>query len=133
MPALTGLGAPYWNPNARGTIVGLTRDTKREDIVKAALESLSYQTYELIECMEKDSNIKISEIKVDGGMIENKSFLQSLSDITQINIIRPKNIETTSLGAAYLAGIQAGIIKNTPAGFVKVKLAIPPFFRPYET
>ena len=113
VPALTGLGAPYWNPNARGTIVGLTRDTKREDIVKAALESLSYQTYELIECMEKDSNIKISEIKVDGGMIDNKSFLQSLSDITQINIIRPKNIETTSLGVAYLAGIQAGIIKNT--------------------
>ncbi len=112
VPALTGLGAPYWNPNARGTIVGLTRDTKREDIVKAALESLSYQTYELIECMEKDSNVKISEIKVDGGMIDNKSFLQSLSDITQIKIIRPKNIETTSLGAAYLAGIQAGIIKN---------------------
>ena len=113
VPALTGLGAPYWNPNARGSFFGLTRNTSKEDIVKATLDSLSYQTYELIECMEKDSKIKISEIKVDGGMINNNSFLQSLSNITQIKIIRPENIETTSLGAAFLAGLQAGIIKNT--------------------
>ncbi len=113
VPALTGLGAPYWNPNARGSFFGLTRNTSKEDIVKATLDSLSYQTYELIECMERDSNIKISEIKVDGGMINNNSFLQSLSNITQIKILRPKNTETTSLGAAYLAGLQSGIIKNT--------------------
>ncbi len=112
VPALTGLGAPYWNPNARGSFFGLTRNTSQEDIVKATLDSLSYQTYELIECMEKDSKIKISEIKVDGGMINNKSFLQSLSDITQIKIIRPKNIETTSLGAAFLAGLQSGVLEN---------------------
>ena len=91
----------------------MTRNTTKEDIIKAALDSLSYQTYELIECMEKDSKTKISEIKVDGGMVNNNSFLQSLSNITQIKIIRPKNIETTSLGAAYLAGLQAGLIKNT--------------------
>ena len=113
VPALTGLGAPYWNPYARGTIFGLTRNTSREDIIKAALDSISYQTFELIECMEKDSKTKINEIKVDGGMINNNNFLQSLADITQINIIRPKNIETTSLGAAFLAGLQSGIISNT--------------------
>ncbi len=112
VPALTGLGAPYWNPNARGSLFGLTRNTSKEDVIKATLDSLSYQTYELIECMEKDSNIKISEIKVDGGMVNNNSFLQSLSNITQIKIIKPKNTETTSLGAAFLAGLQSGIIKN---------------------
>ena len=113
VPALTGLGAPYWNPNARGTFFGITRNTSKEDIIKATLDSLSYQTYELIECMEKDSKTKISEMKVDGGMVKNNNFLQSLSDITQIKIIRPKNIETTSLGAAYLAALQSGLIKNT--------------------
>ena len=113
VPALTGLGAPYWNSNARGTLFGLTRKTSKEDIIKATLDSLSYQTYELIECMEKDSKTKINEIKVDGGMVKNNNFLQSLSNVTQIMIIRPKNIETTSLGAAYLAGLQSGIIKNT--------------------
>ena len=113
VPALTGLGAPYWNPNARGTFFGITRNTSKEDIIKATLDSLSYQTYELIECMEKDSKTKISEIRVDGGMVKNNNFLQSLSDITQIKIIRPKNIETTSLGVAYLAALQSGVIKNT--------------------
>ena len=113
VPALTGLGAPYWNPNARGSFFGLTRNTSKEDIVKATIDSLSYQTHELIECMQKDSKINISEIKVDGGMVNNNSFLQSLSNITQIKIIQPKNIETTSLGVAYLAGLESGIIKNT--------------------
>ncbi len=113
VPALTGLGAPYWNPNARGSFFGLTRNTSKEDIVRATLDSLSYQTFELIECMQKDSKIKLKEIKVDGGMINNKSFLQSLSNITQIKIIKPKNVETTSLGAAFLAALQYGIITNT--------------------
>ena len=113
VPALTGLGAPYWNSNARGTFFGITRNTSKEDIIKATIDSLSYQTYELIECMEKDSKTKINEIKVDGGMVKNDNFIQSLSNITQIKIIRPKNIETTSLGAAYLAGLQSGMIKNT--------------------
>ncbi len=113
VPALTGLGAPYWNPNARGTFFGLSRNTSKNDIIKSTLDSLCYQTYELIECMEKDSKIKINEIKVDGGMINNKNFLQSLSNITQTKILKPKNIETTSLGVAYLAGLHSGIINNT--------------------
>jgi len=113
VPALTGLGAPYWNPNARGTFFGITRNTSREDIIKATLDSLSFQTFELIECMEKDSKTKISEIRVDGGMVKNNSFLQSLANISQIKIIRPNNIETTSLGAAYLAAIQSGYLNNT--------------------
>tara|TARA_B100001057_G_scaffold437826_1_gene469893 strand:+ start:763 stop:2241 length:1479 start_codon:yes stop_codon:yes gene_type:complete len=113
IPALTGLGAPYWNPNARGTFFGLSRNTSKYDIIKSALDSLSFQTYELIECMERDSKIKINEIKVDGGMINNKNFLQSLSNITQTKILKPKNIETTSLGAAFLTGLHSGVINNT--------------------
>ena len=113
VPALTGLGAPYWNPNARGTFFGITRKTTIEDIIKASLDSLSFQTYELIECMEKDSKLKISEIRVDGGMVKNNSFLQSLANVSQIKIIRPNNVETTSLGAAYLAAIQSGYLNST--------------------
>ncbi len=112
IPALTGLGAPHWQPNTRGAIFGLTRNTSQADIVKATLDSLSFQTLDLLESMEKDVKIKITEIKVDGGMINNNNFLQSLSDITQVKIIKPENIETTSLGAAYLAGLNAGLIKN---------------------
>ena len=112
IPALTGLGAPHWEPKTRGAIFGLTRNTSQADIIKATLDSLSFQTLDLIESMEKDSKIKISEIKVDGGMINNNNFLQSLSNVTQIKIIKPKNIETTSLGVAYLAGINAGVIKD---------------------
>ena len=113
IPALTGLGAPHWQPSVRGAIFGLTRNTTIPGIVKATLDSLSFQTLDLIESMQKDAKIKINEIRVDGGMINNNNFIQSLSDITRINIIKPANIETTSLGVAYLAGIQAGIIKNT--------------------
>ena len=113
VPALTGLGAPHWQPTVRGAIFGLTRNTSIPEIVKATLDSLSFQTLDLIELMQKDANIKIKEIRVDGGMIKNNNFIQNLSNVTQVNIIKPKNIETTSLGAAYLAGLQAGIIKNT--------------------
>ena len=113
IPALTGLGAPHWQPNIRGAIFGLTRNTSRADIIKATLDSLSYQTLDLIESMERDAKISISEIRVDGGMINNNNFLQNLSNVTQVKIIKPENIETTSLGAAYLAGLSAGIIKNT--------------------
>ncbi len=112
VPALTGLGAPHWQPNTRGAIFGLTRNTSQADIIKATLDSLSFQTLDLIESMEKDSQIKIKEIRVDGGMINNNNFLQSLSNITRVKIIKPENIETTSLGAAYLAGLNAGLIKN---------------------
>ena len=113
VPALTGLGAPHWQPTVRGAIFGLTRNTSIPEIVKATLDSLSFQTLDLIESMQKDAKIKIKEIRVDGGMINNNNFIQSLSNVTQVNIIKPENIETTSLGVAYLAGLQAGIIKNT--------------------
>ena len=112
VPALTGLGAPHWQPNTRGAIFGLTRNTTQADIIKATLDSLSFQTLDLIESMEKDAKIKIKEIRVDGGMINNNNFLQSLSNITRVKIIKPENIETTSLGVAYLAGLNAGLIKN---------------------
>ena len=113
VPALTGLGAPYWEPNVRGAIFGITRNTSKEDIIKATIDSLSFQTLDLIKAMQKDSKIKIKEMRVDGGMINNNNFLQSLSNVTQIKIIKPKNIETTSLGVAYLAALNSGIIKNT--------------------
>ena len=115
VPALTGLGAPHWEPNTRGAIFGLTRNTSQADIIKATLDSLSFQTLDLIESMERDAKIKIREIRVDGGMINNNNFLQSLSNITQVKIIKPENIETTSLGVAYLAGLNAGLIKNVNA------------------
>jgi len=113
IPALTGLGAPHWQPNVRGAIFGLNRNTSIPEIVKATLDSLSFQTLDLIESMEKDSKIKINEIRVDGGMISNNSFIQSISNMTRIKIVRPSNIETTALGAAYLAGLHSGVLKNT--------------------
>ena len=112
VPALTGLGAPHWNPNARGAIFGLTRNTAIPEIVKATLDSLAFQTFDLINIMEKDSNIKINEIYVDGGMADNKKFIQSLSDILQIEIIKPSNVEASALGAAYLAYINFMSQKN---------------------
>tara|TARA_Y100001970_G_scaffold289031_1_gene418141 strand:+ start:987 stop:2471 length:1485 start_codon:yes stop_codon:yes gene_type:complete len=113
VPALTGLGAPHWEPNVRGAIFGLTRNTSIAEIVKATLDSISFQTLELINAMQQDSKIKIKEIRVDGGMVNNTNFTQSLANIAQIKIIKPDNIETTSLGAAYLAGLHTGAIKNT--------------------
>ena len=112
VPALTGLGAPHWNPNARGAIFGLTRNTAIPEIVKATLDSLAFQTFDLINIMEKDSNIKINEIYVDGGMADNNKFIQSLSDILQIEIIKPNNVEASALGAAYLAYINSISQKN---------------------
>lgn len=112
VPALTGLGAPYWQPDARGAVFGLTRDTSIPEIVKATLDSLCYQTFDLIESMEKDSDTKISEITVDGGMADNKKFIQSLSDTLQIKIVKPNNIEASALGVAYLAALSSGLIKD---------------------
>ena len=113
VPALTGLGAPHWKPNVRGCIFGLTRNTAIPDIIKATLDSLAFQTLDLIEGMQKDSLIKIKEMRVDGGMVANDNFIQSLANILQIKIIRPSNIETTCLGVAYLAALNVGLIKDT--------------------
>jgi glycerol kinase len=112
VPALTGLGSPYWEPNVRGGIFGLTRNTSIAEIVKATLDSLAYQTLDLIEVMQKDSGTKITEMRVDGGMTVNNEFVQSLSNILQIKIVKPNNIETTALGVAYLAALSSGLIKD---------------------
>lgn len=112
VPAFTGLGAPHWDPKARGAIFGLTRSTQRADIVRGALESVCFQTTELLDVMIKDSNLDIQSLRVDGGMVANNSLLQLLADILDITIERPTIIETTALGAAYLAGLHIGIFKS---------------------
>lgn len=108
VPAFVGLGAPYWNQNVRGIICGLTRGVKREHIVRAALEAMCYQTKEVLLAMQKDSKIKIKQLKVDGGASANNFLCQFQSDILRIRVLRPKNIEVTALGAAQLAAIGCG-------------------------
>ncbi len=112
VPAFTGLGAPYWDGEARGSMFGLTRNTGIPEMVKAAIDSVAYQTKDLLLAMEKDSDMKINIIRVDGGMVNNESFVQFLSSLLQTNIDRPTIIETTALGAAYLAGYQSKLFKN---------------------
>ncbi len=112
VPAFTGLGAPYWNPYARGTIVGLTRGAKKEHFIRAALESLAYQSQDVLEAMEKDSGIRLKNLKVDGGASANNFLMQFQADIMNRDVVRPECIETTALGAAYLAGIAAGFWKD---------------------
>ena len=111
VPAFTGLGAPYWDPNARGIICGLTRDTNQNEIVRATLESVAYQSYDLFNAMKNDG-LKPNLIKVDGGMVRNKWFSQFLSDVINTKVIRPKVLETTALGAAFMAGLKIGIYKS---------------------
>ena len=113
VPALTGLGAPYWTPHARGTIVGLTRGTTRAHLARAALEAMCYQTKDVVDAMQKDSGIKLKNIKVDGGAVANDFLCQFQADILRVKTIRPKVIESTSVGAAYLAGLAVGYWKNT--------------------
>ena len=108
VPAFTGLGAPYWNQRARGVVVGLTRGFGRAHLVRATLESLAYQTYDIARAMERDSGIKIGELKVDGGASANDFLMQFQSDIIGCDVYRPKCIETTALGAAYMAGLAVG-------------------------
>ena len=112
VPAFVGLGAPYWDPYARGTIVGLTRGTKKEHFIRAALESLAYQTYDILNAMQEDSGISLKALKVDGGACENNFLMQFQSDILDVEVQRPKEIETTALGAAYLAGLAVGYWKD---------------------
>jgi len=112
VPAFVGLGAPYWDMYARGTIVGLTRGAKREHIIRAALESITYQTRDVLEAMQKDSGITLTNLKVDGGAVANNFLMQYQSDILGVPVSRPKVIETTALGAAYLAGLAVGYWKD---------------------
>ncbi|MBY4676726.1 glycerol kinase GlpK [Marinobacterium arenosum] len=111
VPAFTGLGAPYWNPNARGAIFGLTRDTGIKEIVTAGLQSVCYQTKDLQKAMESDG-VRPTTLRVDGGMVANNWVLNFLADILGARVDRPQIIETTALGAAYLAGLQAGVFAS---------------------
>ncbi len=112
VPAFAGLGAPYWNQHARGTIVGITRGSTSAHIARAALDSIAYQTLEVLLAMEKDSGIEIKELRVDGGATVNNNLMQFQSDLLQASVIRPRITETTALGAAYLAGLAVGYWKN---------------------
>ncbi|MGB9767979.1 MAG: glycerol kinase GlpK [Dictyoglomus sp.] len=112
VPAFVGLGAPYWDMFARGLIIGLTRGTKKEHLVRAALESIAYQTNDVVELMEQETGIKIKELRVDGGASANNFLMQFQSDISNLKVIRPYITETTSLGAAFLAGLGVGIWKD---------------------
>ncbi len=112
VPAFTGLGAPYWDMYARGAIVGLSRGSKREHIVRATLESIAYQTKDVLSAMEKDSGINLKALKVDGGAAANNFLMQFQADILNVPVHRPKVLETTALGAAYLAGLAVGFWKD---------------------
>ena len=112
IPAFAGLGAPHWNQYARGTIFGLTRGSNNAHIARAALDSIAYQTYDVLKAMEADSGIHIKELRVDGGATVNNQLMQFQSDILATKVVRPKITETTALGAAYLAGLAVGYWKN---------------------
>lgn len=113
VPAFVGLGAPYWDPHARGAILGITRGTKKEHVVRATLESMAYQTRDLVDAMLKDSHLKLKELRVDGGACKNNLLMQFQADILKVRINRPKVVETTAMGAAFLAGLQVGFWKNS--------------------
>ena len=112
MPAFVGLGAPYWDADARGAIVGLTRGATRAHVARAAIEAMAYQTRDVVECMQKDSGIKAKELRVDGGATRNDFLCQFQADILGVPVVRPVITETTALGAAYLAGLAVGFWKN---------------------
>ena len=112
VPAFSGLFAPYWRSDARGVIVGLTRYVNKGHIARAALEATAFQTREVLDAMEKDSGVKLTALKVDGGMVFNELLMQFQSDILDVPVIRPKVAETTALGAAYAAGLAVGFWKD---------------------
>ena len=112
VPAFTGLGAPYWDPNARGTILGLTRGTTKAHLARAALESIAFQSAEVLEAMQKDSGEKLAELRVDGGASANDLLMQFQADLLGVPVVRPRVLETTALGAAYLAGLTVDLWKS---------------------
>ncbi len=112
VPAFTGLGAPHWNPNARGALFGLTRDSGPAELARAALESVCYQTLDLVEAMGRDAGGALETLRVDGGMVVNDWAMQFLADVTGLSVDRPRVTETTAMGAAYLAGLGAGIFDS---------------------
>ncbi len=112
VPSFTGLGAPYWDADVRGTITGITRGTKKEHFIRAALEAIDYQVYDLVSSMQRDANVCIQSLNVDGGASMNNFLMQFQADILNATVVRPKVIETTALGACYLAGLTAGYWKD---------------------
>jgi glycerol kinase len=113
VPAFVGLGAPYWDPYARGTLVGLTRNTTVNHVARAALDSMAYQTRDVLEAMQRDASIQLAQLKVDGGAAANNLMLQFQADVLGVAVRRPVVAETTALGAAYLAGLAVGYWKDT--------------------
>jgi glycerol kinase len=112
VPAFAGLGAPHWNQHARGTLLGLSRGTSDAHIARAALESIAYQTMDVLKAMEADAGISIRELRVDGGATANDLLMQFQSDMLNTKVVRPSITETTALGAAYLAGLAVGYWKD---------------------
>ena len=113
VPAFTGLGAPHWDAHARGTIVGLTRGTNKNHIIRATLDAIAYQTVDVLRAMEADAEVPLGTLKVDGGASANNYLLQAQADIRMGTVVRPRCVETTALGAAYLAGLAVGYWKST--------------------
>lgn len=113
VPAFTGIGAPYWDQYARGTVVGITRGCNKEHFIRATLESMAYQTSDILKVMEEESGVNIKSLKVDGGASNNNFLMQFQADILDVDVLRPECVETTALGAAYLAGIAVGYWKDT--------------------
>ncbi len=105
VPAFTGLGAPHWDPYARGTIVGITRGTTAGHLARAALEAVAYQSYDVLSAMERDAGIRLTELRVDGGASRNDGLMQFQADLLGVPVVRPRVVETTALGAACLAGL----------------------------
>jgi glycerol kinase len=112
VPAFTGLGAPYWDPNARGAMIGLTRGTTRAHIARAALESIAFQSAEVLDAMQRDAGVPLSELRVDGGAAANDFLMQFQADLLGVPVLRPRVLETTALGAAYLAGLTVNLWKS---------------------
>jgi glycerol kinase len=115
VPAFTGLGAPHWDPHARGTILGVTRGTTAAHLARAALEAMVYQSAEVVAVIERASGARIRELRVDGGAAANNLAMQFQADILGVDVVRPAVVETTALGAAYLAGLQAGCWRDIEA------------------
>ncbi|MGS0690512.1 glycerol kinase GlpK [Shewanella sp. 30m-9] len=131
IPAFVGLGAPYWDPDARGALVGLTRGANRNHIIRAALEAIAYQSRDLLDAMAKDSHVELKQIKVDGGAVANDFLMQFQSDITNVEVQRPDLTETTAMGAAFLAGLAVGFWESTDE--LKLKAGVERSFTPQIT
>jgi glycerol kinase len=131
VPAFTGLGAPHWDPYARGAIMGITRGTRAAHIARAALESIAYQSADLLECMRADSGIGIEELHVDGGAAVNDMLMQFQADIIGVPVVRPLILETTALGAAFLAGLAVGFWKSVPE--IGDRTTVDRRFQPYTS